>query len=97
MATNTPPVTPNDAKRYPISIMDTTLRDGEQTHGVSISGQEKLVIAQKLLKEVGVDRVEVASCRVSEGEQLSLRKIMDWANREGFVDRVEVLSFWHVR
>lgn len=93
MATNTPPVTSNDAKRYPISIMDTTLRDGEQTHGVSISGQEKLVIAQKLLKEVGVDRVEVASCRVSEGEQLSLRKIMDWANREGFVDRVEVLSF----
>lgn len=93
MSTNTPKGGSAEMERCPISIMDTTLRDGEQTHGVSIPGHEKLLIAQRLLSEVGVDRVEVASCRVSEGEQLSLRRIMDWAAREGFADRVEVLSF----
>jgi D-citramalate synthase len=93
MSTHTPQGESADKKRYPVSIMDTTLRDGEQTHGVSIPGHEKLLIAQRLLSEVGIDRVEVASCRVSDGEQLSLRRIMDWATREGFENRVEVLSF----
>lgn len=76
-----------------ISIMDTTLRDGEQTHGVSIPGHEKLILAQRLLTEVGVDRVEVASCRVSQGELESLRRIMEWAHTHDCADRVEVLSF----
>lgn len=76
-----------------VSIMDTTLRDGEQTFGVSIPGHEKLMIAQRLLGEVGVDRVEVASCRVSKGEHESLLRIMEWAHGAGFADRVEVLSF----
>lgn len=76
-----------------VSIMDTTLRDGEQTFGVSIPGHEKLVIARRLLEEVKVDRVEVASCRVSKGEFESLCRIMEWANGAGYSDRVEVLSF----
>lgn len=80
-----------DKKR--IDIMDTTLRDGEQTHGVSIPGHEKLLVAQFLLNEVGVDRVEVASCRVSEGEHKSLTRIMEWANANGHGEHVEVLSF----
>ena len=79
--------------RLPITIMDTTLRDGEQTHGVSINGFEKLQIAKRLLTEVKVDRVEVASCRVSAGEQVSLTGIMDWARKNGYGDAVEVLSF----
>ena len=40
-----------------IEIMDTTLRDGEQTSGVSYTATEKLNIAKMLLEEVKVDRV----------------------------------------
>ena len=51
-----------------MEIMDTTLRDGEQTAGVSFNASEKLAIAQLLLGELGIDRIEIASARVSEGE-----------------------------
>ncbi len=78
--------------RY-IEIMDTTLRDGEQTSGVSFSASEKLTIAQILLQEVKVDRIEVASARVSEGEFQAVRKITDWAKANGFLDKIEVLTF----
>ncbi|MBI1293294.1 2-isopropylmalate synthase [bacterium] len=84
---------PDATRRMPIAIMDTTLRDGEQTHGVSIPGHEKRIIAERLLSEVKVDRVEVASCRVSRGEQESLARIMEWAEPAGFGDQIEVLSF----
>lgn len=85
--------TGTDQPRVPISIMDTTLRDGEQTHGVSIPGDEKLIVAKYLLEEVRVDRIEVASCRVSKGEGKSLSRIMEWAESKGYGDCVEVLSF----
>ena len=52
-----------------IEILDSTLRDGEQTNGVSFLPHEKLSIARLLLKDVKVDRLEVASARVSEGEK----------------------------
>ena len=78
--------------RY-IEIMDTTLRDGEQTSGVSFSASEKLTIAQILLQEVKVDRIEVASARVSEGEFQAVKKITDWAEKNGFLDKIEVLTF----
>lgn len=76
-----------------IEIMDTTLRDGEQTSGVSFSISEKLTITQLLLEELKVDRVEVASARVSEGEFASVKAILDWANNHGHTERIEVLSF----
>ncbi|MCF2506650.1 2-isopropylmalate synthase [Dyadobacter sp. CY107] len=78
--------------RY-IEIMDTTLRDGEQTSGVSFSASEKLTIAQILLQEVKVDRIEVASARVSEGEFQAVQKITEWAKANGFLDKIEVLTF----
>jgi D-citramalate synthase len=73
--------------------MDTTLRDGEQTSGVSFSASEKLTIAQLLLTEVKVDRIEVASARVSEGEFEAVKKITEWAEENGFINQVEVLTF----
>ena len=76
-----------------IEIMDTTLRDGEQTSGVSFSLSEKLTITQLLLEELRVDRVEVASARVSEGEFASVKAIMDWALKHGHPEKIEVLSF----
>ena len=76
-----------------IEIMDTTLRDGEQTSGVSFMPHEKLMIARLLLEELKVDRVEVASARVSEGESQAVRMICDWAARRDMLPRVEVLGF----
>jgi D-citramalate synthase len=76
-----------------IEIMDTTLRDGEQTSGVSFSASEKLTMARLLLEELKVDRIEIASARVSEGEFQSVKQIMEWAASKGLEDRVEVLTF----
>ncbi|UYQ95371.1 2-isopropylmalate synthase [Chitinophaga horti] len=73
--------------------MDTTLRDGEQTSGVSFSPSEKLTIAQLLLTEVKVDRIEIASARVSDGEFAAVKSITKWAKANGYLDRVEVLTF----
>src|SRR5690554_3661793 len=76
-----------------IEIMDTTLRDGEQTSGVSFAVQEKVSIARLLLEEVCVDRIEVASARVSEGEYKAVQKIAQWAKKSGHIDKIEVLGF----
>ncbi|WP_072763562.1 alpha-isopropylmalate synthase regulatory domain-containing protein [Arenibacter nanhaiticus] len=80
-------------KKRKIEIMDTTLRDGEQTSGVSFSASEKLTLAKLLLDELQVDRIEVASARVSEGELSAVQQITKWANTKGYLDRVEVLTF----
>lgn len=76
-----------------VEIMDCTLRDGEQTSGVSFLPHEKLMIARKLLKDVNVDRIEVASARVSEGEKDAVKMICRYAKQIGKLDRVEVLGF----
>lgn len=76
-----------------IEIMDCTLRDGEQTSGVSFLPHEKLQIARMLLSDVNVDRVEVASARVSDGEKDAVKMICRAAERSGTLPRVEVLGF----
>jgi len=78
--------------RY-LEIMDTTLRDGEQTSGVSFSPSEKLTIAQLLLTELNVDRIEIASARVSEGELAAVKAITRWAKANDLLNRIEVLTF----
>ncbi len=76
-----------------VQILDTTLRDGEQTSGVSFTDSEKLSIAKMLLDDVGVDRLEVASARVSDGEARAVRKIIQWAGESGHIDKIEILGF----
>jgi D-citramalate synthase len=73
--------------------MDTTLRDGEQTSGVSFSASEKLTIAQLLLTDVKVDRIEIASARVSDGEFAAVKAITKWAKANNLLNKVEVLTF----
>ncbi len=85
----------NSYQRIPpfVEIMDSTLRDGEQTNGVSFLPHEKLVMARKLLHDLNVDRIEVASARVSEGEKEAVSMICRAAAQVGKLDRVEVLGF----
>lgn len=73
--------------------MDTTLRDGEQTTGVSFNDVEKLTVAKVLLEDVKVDRIEIASARVSAGEFKGARKVLQWASKKGYLDKVEILGF----
>ncbi len=76
-----------------IEIMDTTLRDGEQTSSVSFSASEKLTIAKLLLEELRVDRIEIASARVSEGELQAVKDVTEWAAENDYLNAVEVLTF----
>ncbi|MGN0211958.1 MAG: alpha-isopropylmalate synthase regulatory domain-containing protein [Muribaculaceae bacterium] len=76
-----------------IEILDTTLRDGEQTSGVSFSPSEKLSIARLILNELRVPRIEVASARVSSGEFNSVSKICSWAKRTNQLSKIEILGF----
>lgn len=69
-----------------IKVLDTTLRDGEQTPGVSLTSSEKLRIASKL-EEIGVDYIEAGSAITSSGERDSIKEI----TKQGF--NTEILSF----
>jgi D-citramalate synthase len=76
-----------------VEIMDTTLRDGEQTQGVSYTPFEKLHVAKLLLKDLKVDRIEISSARVSSGEFEAIKQITDWARHNNYHRKVEVLGF----
>jgi D-citramalate synthase len=76
-----------------IEIMDTTLRDGEQTSGVAYTASEKLHISRLLIEDVKVDRIEIASARVSAGELEAVQRITKWASLNGYLERIEVLAF----
>ena len=73
--------------------MDTTLRDGEQTSGMSFSSSEKLTIAKLLLTELNVDRIEIASARVSKGEFKAAQAITNWAKQNQYLNKIEILTF----
>ena len=55
-------------------ILDTTLRDGEQTPGLSLNPEKKLLIARKL-DEIGVSVIEAGSACASDGEKEAIRRI----------------------
>ena len=81
------------SKHGQIEILDTTLRDGEQTSGVSFSPTEKLLMTQLILTHLNVPRIEIASSRVSEGEFTSARRICSWAQRHELLDKIEILGY----
>ena len=58
-----------------IKVLDTTLRDGEQTPGVSLTSLEKLRIATKL-DEIGVEYIEAGSAITSEGEREAIKFLL---------------------
>jgi len=69
-----------------VKILDTTLRDGEQTPGVSLTPEQKLQIA-KQLDTIGVDIIEAGTAVISEGEQRAIKGIAN----EGL--KAEISSF----
>ncbi len=81
------------ADRRHIAVMDTTLRDGEQTPNVSYTPAEKLQLARMLLVDCEVDRIEMASTRVSAGELEAAKEITKWARKERLIQRVEMLGY----
>ena len=58
-----------------VRFLDTTLRDGEQTPGVSLTPESKLLIA-KQLDELGVDVIEAGFAAVSDGEMKAIQRIV---------------------
>jgi len=57
-----------------VHIFDTTLRDGEQSPGISLNAQEKVEIAQQLAR-LGVDVIEAGFPITSEGDFESVSRI----------------------
>lgn len=55
-------------------IFDTTLRDGEQSPGATMTGEEKIRIAQQL-ERLGVDVIEAGFAAASVGDFLAIQKI----------------------
>jgi len=84
---------PPAAERRHVSIMDTTLRDGEQTPNVSYTPAEKLQLARMLLSDLEVDRIEIASTRVSAGELEAAQAITKWARKASAIQRIEMLGY----
>ena len=76
-----------------IEVLDTTLRDGEQTPGVAFTPAEKLEIARMLVTHLHVDRLEIASARVSAGEDAAVRSIINWARKRECLGQLEILGF----
>lgn len=76
-----------------VEILDTTLRDGEQTPGVAFTPLEKEQIVSSLLMKAHVDRIEIGSARVSDGEKEALAAIIGKVDKKGGADRLEILGF----
>ena len=81
------------SKNAYVEILDTTLRDGEQTPGVAFTPAEKLQIAKAMMLRAKVDRMEIGSARVSEGERFGVQNILQWAEKHSMLERMEILGF----
>ncbi|MEM3103539.1 MAG: hypothetical protein QXL93_02545, partial [Candidatus Nitrosocaldus sp.] len=70
-----------------VRIYDTTLRDGEQTPGVTLTPEDKLLIAIQLDK-LGVDVIEAGFPIVSQGEKEAVKMIV----KQGLSSEISVLA-----
>lgn len=59
-----------------LRFLDTTLRDGEQTPGVSLNPEQKFEIASRL-SDIGIDVIEAGSAAASDGEREAIRRIAE--------------------
>lgn len=73
-----------------VRLLDTTLRDGEQTPGVSLTLEEKVSIARHL-DALGLDVIEAGSAVTSDGERRAMKAVAE----EGL--RAEVCSYVRAR
>ena len=64
-----------------VIVFDTTMRDGEQSPGASMSLDEKLELA-KILEDMGVDVIEAGFPIASNGDFEAVRKIAEDRHRE---------------
>ena len=71
-----------------IEVLDTTLRDGEQTPGISLNAVKKLRIATKL-DEIGVNSIEAGSAITSEGERKAIKLITSQGLNAEIVSLIE--------
>lgn len=77
----------NGTRRRRVRIFDTTLRDGEQTPGVSLTVESKIEIA-RALGRLGVDVIEAGFPIVSQGEFEAVKRI----NKLGLFSQIAALS-----
>ncbi len=70
----TPPAPSDHADRPAVRIFDTTLRDGEQSPGATLTQPEKLEIA-RMLESMNVDIIEAGFPIASDGDFESVRAI----------------------
>ena len=63
-----------------VQIFDTTLRDGEQSPGASMTAEQKVVIARQLEK-LGVDVIEAGFAASSDGDFDSVRRVCQEVTR----------------
>ena len=68
-----------------VRIFDTTLRDGEQSPGATLTSGEKLEIARQLAK-LGVDIIEAGFPIASPDDFDAVKKIADVVGNEVFPD-----------
>lgn len=74
-----------------IVVFDTTLRDGEQAPGMSMTIEEKVIIA-KQLEKLGVDVIEAGFAASSESDFEAIRRIANEVKTSGVASLARALK-----
>jgi 2-isopropylmalate synthase len=82
-------MSPNTSQRPPdnyVRIFDTTLRDGEQSPGATLTSEEKLEVAQALAR-LGVDVIEAGFPAASDDDLLAVQTVAERVGRQSVPGR----------